>query len=191
MVSPEHRHVVGVHHPVDEADQYPLGDERRLARCDPAQQTEVAIGVGREIGIVAGDDVVGQRAHRFVHAARGEELERSHPHVARGHARQQRAGKRLLAPHHLTAADRRQRPGGRDAERVHRLANQVLAQHRADRGFPVAAARERRAARALEGNVAAPAVSVDHLAQEYRAAIAELRDTLRSNASLKGTLSFL
>jgi MFS family permease len=58
---------------------------------------------------------------------------------------------------------------------VHRLADQHLAQHRADRGLAVAAARERRAARALEGDVAAPAVAVDHLAEQQRAAVAELR----------------
>ena len=54
--------------------------------------------------------------------------------------------------------DDRQRPRGRDAERVHRLADQHLAQHRPDRGLAVAAARERRPARALEGDVATPAV---------------------------------
>ena len=47
-----------------------------------------------------------------------------------------------------------QRPGRGDAQRVHRLADDVLAQHRPDRGQAVAAARERRASRALEVQVA-------------------------------------
>ena len=51
-----------------------------------------------------------------------------------------------------------QRPGGRDAERVHGLADDVLAKHRPDRGETVAAARERRGARPLEVKVAKPAV---------------------------------
>ena len=44
-----------------------------------------------------------------------------------------------------------ERAGRGDAERVHRLADDVLAQHRADRGEAVAAARERRPARSPSG----------------------------------------
>ena len=50
----------------------------------------------------------------------------------------------------------------------------VFAQHRAEPGAPVAAARERRAAGALELDVAALAVAVDDLAEQERAAVAEL-----------------
>jgi pyridinium-3,5-biscarboxylic acid mononucleotide sulfurtransferase len=58
----------------------------------------------------------------------------------------------------LAGGDHGERPGGGDAEGVHRLADEVLAQHRTDGGLAVAAAGERRAARALEVEVAAAAV---------------------------------
>jgi hypothetical protein len=80
-----------------------------------------------------------------------------------------------VAPHRLAGGRHRQRARGRDAQRVHGLADQHLAQHRAERRLAVAAARERRAARALEGDVAPPALAVDHLAQQQRPAVAQLR----------------
>ena len=84
-------------------------------------------------------------------------------------------GSDRLAQHRLAGRDDRQRARRRDAERVHRLADQYLAQHRPDRGLAVAAARERRAPRALERDVAPLAVAVDHLAEQQGAAVAELR----------------
>ena len=70
-------------------------------------------------------------------------------------------GSTVSRTHLLARGDDRERPRRRDAERVHRLADQVLAQHRADRGLAVAAAGERRAPRPLQVQVAAPAVDVD------------------------------
>ena len=64
---------------------------------------------------------------------------------------------------------------GRDPERVHCLADQVLAQHRADRGLAVAAAGERGPARSLEVEVAAGAGVVDDLAEQQRPPVAEAR----------------
>ena len=62
-----------------------------------------------------------------------------------------------------------------NAERGHRLADDVFAQHRPERGAAVAAARERRRAGPLELDVAADAVGVDDLAEQDGAAVAELR----------------
>ena len=84
-------------------------------------------------------------------------------------------GSTRLAIHRLAGRRDRERARGGDAERVHRFADQHFAQHRPDRRLAVAAARERRAARALEGDVAAVARAVDHLAEQQRAAVAELR----------------
>ena len=56
----------------------------------------------------------------------------------------------------------------------HRLADDVFAQDRPERGAAVAPARERRRARSLELDVAAHAVLVDHLAEQDGPAIAEL-----------------
>ena len=75
-----------------------------------------------------------------------------------GDAGEHGAGQQRLARDLLAGRDDGERPRGRDAERVHRLADHVLAQHRPDRGLAVAAARERRAAGALEVQVAPAAV---------------------------------
>ena len=84
-------------------------------------------------------------------------------------------GSVVLAEHRLARRHDREGAGGGDAQRVHRLADQHLAQHRPDGGLAVAAAGERRAARALEGDVATASLPVDHLAEQQRAAVAELR----------------
>ena len=62
-----------------------------------------------------------------------------------------------------------------NAERVHRLADHVLAQHRADRRLSVSASREWRATRALQVQVAPAAADVDHLADQQRSSVAESR----------------
>jgi hypothetical protein len=58
---------------------------------------------------------------------------------------------------------------------MHGFADQHLAQHRPDGRLAVAVAREGRAPRALEGEVAAAAVAVDELADQQCPAVAELR----------------
>ena len=102
-------------------------------------------------------------------------LEGADADVARGDAGQHGAGQERLAHHasrrSITAASARVVG---NAERRHRLADDVFAQHRPERGAAVAAAREGRRAGALELDVAAHAVAVDDFAEQDRAAIAEL-----------------
>ena len=74
-----------------------------------------------------------------------------------GDPREHGAGQDGLASTGAPVADDGEGPGRGDAERVHRLADHVLAQHRADGRQPVAAAGERRAPGALEVEVAQPA----------------------------------
>ena len=100
-------------------------------------------------------------------------LERADAEMARRDAREHRAGQHRLAHDVLAGRHDRERPGRGDAERVHRLADHVLAQHRPDGGLAVAAARERRATRALQVQVATAAVGVEHLAEQQRPAVAE------------------
>ena len=57
--------------------------------------------------------------------------------------------------------------------RGHRLADDVLAQHRAERGAAIAAAREARLARTFQLDIDAIAAGRDLLAQQDRAAVAE------------------
>ena len=106
-------------------------------------------------------------------AARGEELERADADVARRDACAPRRAARP-AQHQLPGGDR-ERTRRRYADRVHPLADQRLAQHRADRRLAVAAAREGRAARALERDVAPVPGAIDHFAEQDRAPVAELR----------------
>ena len=79
---------------------------------------------------------------------------RADAQVAARHPRQHGPRQDGLALDPPAGRDDGQRPGGRDAQGVHRLADDVLAQHRTDRGQAVAAAGERRAARSLEVQVA-------------------------------------
>ena len=167
-------HVVGVHHAVNKARMHPLRDQRRLAFCHGAQETEIALLGAGEFREMAGDGVIGELADLLRCAMRREVLKGAHAQMARGHPRQDGAGQRTLAKNRLAAGHHRQRARGRNAQRVHRLADQHLAQHRPHRCLAVAPAGKRRAPRALQGNVAAPAVAVDDLADQQRAAVAQL-----------------
>ena len=144
---------------MDEADQQPARDEIGLARDDAGEQRVIGPLGWSSVRIVPGDDVVGEPADRVGVAADGEELEGADADMARGDARQHRAGQRGLADDVLAGDDGGERARGRDAEREHGLADDVFAQHRPERGAAVAAAGERGAARALELDVAADAVS--------------------------------
>ncbi|ODS95281.1 MAG: hypothetical protein ABS56_16350 [Lautropia sp. SCN 69-89] len=167
-------HVVGVHHAVDEADVHPLRHQRRLPAHHRVQQRQESAGLARERGIVPCDRVVGEPAHVVVLAACREELEGAHADVARGHASEHRTRQHLLAEDLFTGGHDRECPRGGNAQRMHRLADQHLAQHRPDRGLAVSAARKGRAARALEGEVATASVAIDDLAQQQCPAVAEL-----------------
>ena len=118
--------------------------------------------------------MVGEPPHAVGVAARGEKLEGADADMARRHAGQHRAGQHGLADHVLAGDDGGERARGRNAQREHRLADDVFAQHRPERRAAVAAAGERRGARALELDVAADAVRVDDLAEQDGAAVAEL-----------------
>ena len=159
-----------------EADAEPARDEGRLRVDHRSSRASASLPLPRGVRVVARERVRGERHQRLAVAARGEELERADAEVARGDAREDRAGQRLLAHDELPGRRDGERARGRDAQRRHRLADEVLAQHRAERGASVAAARERRASGALELDVASPPVVADDLAEQDRAPVAELRD---------------
>ena len=156
------------HHAVDEADEHPLRDEPRLGVQHALEELQI-----RSARVVAGDRVVGQLTQPTV--AR-RVLERADADVRGRHARQDRARQGAgLAQDRLAGGDDGQRARGRDAQGVHRLADDRLTQHRAEHGLAVAAARERRPARALQVEVATPPRDVDELAEQQRAAVAQPR----------------
>ena len=84
-----------------------------------------------------------------------------------------RTRQRPLPEHPLAGSDHRERPRGRNAKAVHGLADQVLAQHRAQHGLTVAAPGEPRAPGPLEMKVAAATPGIDHLTEQHRAAVPE------------------
>ena len=95
----------------------------------------------------------------------GGPLEGADADMAGGHPRQHRAWERSVVAHDLLAGrGHGEAAGGRDAERVHGLADDVFAQHRPERGAAIAAAGKRRAAGALELDVEALAPRRDLLA---------------------------
>ncbi len=175
MVSPGDRRVVGVHDAVDEADQKPARDEISLP-CDDAFEQRVIGAVSLcDIGIMPRNDMIGELPHSVGVAARRKELEGADADVARRDAGQYGAGQNRLAHHVLARDDGGERARGGDAEREHRLADDVLPQHGAECGAAIAAAGERRWAGPLELDIAADAVGIDDFAEQDGAAIAELR----------------
>ena len=119
--------------------------------------------------------MIGEQADRLDILARGEELEGADPDMARGDTRQHRAGEGGVAKDEVAGRYGGKRPRRRDAERLHRFAHDVFAQHRPDRRAAVAVARVGRRPGTLQLDVVTPALRIDRFAQQERAAIAELR----------------
>ena len=139
------------------------------------EEREVRVLRVDDVRVVAGDRVVGEAPHERRIVARGCVLERADAEMARRDPGEHRAGQHGVARDPLAGRDDGQRPGRGDAERMHRLADHVLAQHRADRGLAVTAAGERRATRALQVQVATAPVDVEHLTEQERPTVAEAR----------------
>ena len=134
-----------------------------------------ALGLGG-LRVVPGDDVVGEQPHALGVAARGEILEGADADVAgrrRGSAPRRAAASRACTRSPVVTAASARVVGMPSAA----MASLTMYSRSTgpERGAAVAAARERRRAGALELDVAAHAVAVDDLAEQDRAAVAELR----------------
>ena len=144
---------------MNEAHAHPIRNERGLALRDGFEHRQRGnVGAAR-LRVVSRDDVVEQLAHCIAIVASREVLEGADTNVAGSHARQHGAWQKILADNLLAGRDHRERARGRNAERMHRFADEVLAQHGAERRASVAIARERRPPRALELDVAPHAVA--------------------------------
>ena len=155
---------------------HPARDQQGLAFQDGLKQRQSGpLGVAG-LGEVTINDVVGKTFDGFLVAARGEILEGSDPDVAGCDAGQHSSGQLAVAINRFAGRDSRQRPSGRNSERMHRFADEIFAQDRPQRGAAVSAPRKRRPARALQLDVAPLAATVQDLAEEDRAAIAKLRN---------------
>ena len=124
---------------------------RAVRSATSSSSAAAGCGVALQRGEVALDRRVEQAAQcGEVAGGVGEVLEVAEAQEARRHARDHRRGLDRLAPHRQRRADDGQRPRGRDAERVHRLGAEELADRRAQHRAAVAHARVRRQAAALE-----------------------------------------
>ena len=169
------RHIVGVHHAVDETEAQPLRDQRRLPRDHRIQQCAIGIFGLRRIRVVPRDDVIGEDLHALHILAGGEILERADADMALRHAHHDGAGQRLFAHGDLTG-----RHGGEctrrgNAQRCHRLADDIFAQHRSQRRASVAAPREGRRSCAFQLNVVANADRGPSLRPARSRAVTQLR----------------
>ena len=66
------RHIVGVHHAMDESHMHPAGNERRLSVAHALEQSEVGVRVVLQLRVMAIDDVIGQATHFGLVTAGGE-----------------------------------------------------------------------------------------------------------------------
>jgi len=167
-------HVVGVHHPVDEAHAHPACNQLRLPLTDGLQHRNGLVGKLGEGGVMPRHGIVEQPPKHHLLLPRREELKSAHPQVAGRHAHQDRPGGRALAVHPLTGPDHRQRTRRGNAQRVHGLAHEVLAQRRAQCRLAIATARKRRTARPLEGQVPTLSCRVDEFPEQQGAAIPQV-----------------
>ena len=163
---------------MNEPHVHPAGDQRCLGVDDGAQQREIGLPLGSDLREMALDHVIGKLAHAVDVAARGEELEGADAHEARRHSRQYRSRQRTLPVNRLARGDRGECARRRNAERVHGLADQVFAQHRTERRASITAARIGGSAGTLQLDVAPHTALILRLAQQNRAAVAELRNEL-------------
>lgn len=147
--------VVGVHDAVDEAETHPMRDELGLGGDDAFEEGEGGVGCVGCFGVVAVDGVVREGAEGIVVFAGSEVLEGSDAEVAGGDAGEDAAHDvAFLAIDCFTRGNGGKGAGGGDSEGVHRFADEVFAQDRAEGGFAVALTGEGSAAGAFQLNVA-------------------------------------
>ena len=167
---------------MDEADPHPFGDQPRGAFADLAEPGGVQrFAFAAKVREIPRDAEIGELAQQLDIAAQGRQFEMPEAQERRRDPAHDRTRLHLrmavvehVADHALAAADQAQRAGGRDAEVVHRLAAQELADRRTQHRAAVGAARIRGRAGALQLQFAALAIGQHGLAQRDRAAVAQL-----------------
>ena len=125
--------VVGIHHAVDESEWEPFRDELCLGFDDVFEKGESRALLAECFGVVAVDTEVGEQFQSIGILSGCEILERSDPDVAGGDTGENSSGCRLFSSYGFSSRCRCQGAGGRDAECVHRLADDVFPQHGTER----------------------------------------------------------
>ena len=173
------RHVVGVHDAVDEPDEHPLRDEGRLGGDDRLEQREVRRSASprrRVVRRIAWSASRRSRSGSPVAAAYSKLPTRRWLLATRASTA---PGQQRLAAHKTAGRDDREGRGWWGCRERASPADDVLPQHRADRGEAVAAAREGCAPGALEVQVAQAPVGVHELTEQQRTTVAETRGRSR------------
>ena len=80
------RGVVGVHHPVDEAERHPLGDQVRLGSGDRLEQGRIGIGRCSGVRVMPGNHMIGEQPQGIDIVARQKILKSSDANVTCGNA---------------------------------------------------------------------------------------------------------
>jgi hypothetical protein len=153
---------------------HPLRHQRGLTFGHGAQETEVAICRAGQFRIVAGNGVIGELVQHLGGAMRRHVLEGADAQMTRGDPRQDRPGQGAFPIDRFAGRYDGQRARGGNPQRLHRLADQHLAQHRSHRRLAITPAGKRGPPGALEGDIATLALAVEHLTDQQCAAIAQL-----------------
>ena len=173
---PRDGHVVGVHHAMDEADLHPAGNQGGLSVDDRLEERQRRLIDLREAGIVAAKGMGEERrGERGIGDGR-RILKRADADMTCRHAHEHRAGEGLLAEDRFAGGGDGEAPRRGDAEGMHRLTDEHLAEHRPQRRSAVTAARVAGAPRPLQLEVVAGAVGGEVFAEEDGAAVAEVRE---------------
>ncbi len=178
----EHRHVVGVHHAVHETHPHPFAHQPRGPLADRGEPVAVQrLAIAAQSGKITADAEIGQLPQQGHVTARGRQLEIAEAQERRRHAADDRTGFGLRMPvvehvahHRFTGRHQAQRTGGGNAEMMHRLAAQELANRGAQHRTAVGGARIRRRPGPLQLQFPAPPLHVHGFPQRDRPAIAQL-----------------
>ena len=168
-------HVVGVHHTVHEAHRHPASQQRRLRLNHLGVERKVRIRCVGGVWVMTSNGVSGEALKKLGIARGRGVLKGADAKVACGHTRKHCARQRSVSHYLLACGHNSERSSCGDTQRMHRLADHVLAQHRPNSSLAVAAASEWRAARTFEMQIANTTIWCGEFAQQQRASVAESR----------------
>ena len=148
-----------------EPDVHPLREKGRLPLDNLFQKRQCRIAGLCRLRHVPRDRMLEQRCQHCRLGDGRRILERAYADVARGHPRQHGPGQGRFPRHPLSCRRHGEAAGGRNAERVHGLADHVLPEHRPLCCSAVAAAGVAGSPRALQLDVKPPTIGRELLAE--------------------------
>ena len=180
-----HRHVVGVHHTMNEADEHPAGNQAGLPLDHLLKEGQGRLLSLLQVRSMPGDCVVEQGSEQVGSSEGCGILKGANPNVAGGHPGENRTGQRPVAAHAFPGRCYRQTAGGGNAEGMHAFADDVLPQHRAEYGPAIATPGIPGSARAFELNVVPQACWRQLLTQQDRPPVTEVCEVAKLMARIR------